>query len=62
MLDQRSSSDRRDQETHRSGMDRRLNMAAADEKRSYGNDRRSMTDRRIYMDRRMTAISFRDIA
>lgn len=62
MLDQRSSSDRRGLENRRSGMDRRLNIAAANEKSRSGIERRLMTDRRIYLDRRMTAISFRDIA
>jgi hypothetical protein len=61
MLDQRSSSDRRDLESRRNGMDRRLNIMAVSEERRSRFDRRSMTNRRIFMDRRMTAISFRDI-
>lgn len=62
MLDNRMCSDRRNLETRRNGLERRLNAAAVNMERRTGSDRRSITTRRIYNDRRRTAISYRDIA
>lgn len=61
MLNHRSGLDRRQESGRRTGGDRRLQILPVANERRIDDDRRSAPDRRIYSNRRGSAMSFRDI-